>query len=1005
MKVSDLMDVLRQRSIELWFEGDRLRYRAPRGALSPDLRSELAARRSEILNHLRTAAAAKQIICQLSFAQRSHWLMHQQMPQSWAYNIALSFRVEGAVDQLALRQALQALVDRHAILRTTYDVSDGALCQLVAGTGAPILECHTVPDMADAELFGRVQADFRRPFDLAECPPFRVSFYTRDPEHHVLLLTFHHIAVDASSMLIIVDELTRLYSEAVAGHPTGLARQEVHYVDYVRWQQDLLAGAEGELLWSHWSRQFPAPPTSLNLPIDYPRPPINCGEGASVPVNLSADLTARVRELSRQRGTTPFVVLLATFHVFLSHLSGGGDVVVGAPAMGRSNPQYLHVVGNFVNSLPIRARISHSMTFSDIVDQLRGTLLGALDAQEYPLSLLVQRLQPPREPGRSPLFDTFFMFQQFEEFSRHPELWSGDSPKDFGALRLAAYPIQQQEGAFDLTLELAEHHAGIFGSIKYRSDLFKEPTIRRFSEDYVTLALALICNPAKNLSDIMASVRATSSDIDDISLLISCLRERDIRLFLDGGRLRINAPRGALDDETKATITARRDEIITHLKEFAVSTDEGEPDPLRRIPRDGLIPASSAQQRLWFLNQVDPGQANYNIGGGLRFHGHLDTELMRQAILSLISRHEAFRTRIVENNGQPWLELLNTSRVGVDSVDLSTHPADRRDEEVRLLGESLLKTPFNMAQGALAAFLIIRLAPDDHVVLVAMHHVISDGWSLAIAHNEVCALYDALAAGRPANLAPPPIEYLDYAAWEVTQARAGHFEEQLAYWKHQLKGAPATLELPSDRPRPPVPSHRGGRLRRYFDGRLIASLEAYSREQNATLFMTLLAAWQVLMYRYSGQDDIVVGTPVANRDAPELERVIGCLVNNIPLRGRLDGNPRFPNFLAQLKQTTLAAFDHRTLPFDKLVQALNPERSVNHAPIFQVFFTLMSFPVQSLAPAGLTADFVELDSGASRFDLAIEMGPIATRQTCRRVRRALRIRQRSVRRFHDSAAA
>ena len=208
--------------------------------------------------------------------------------------------------------------------------------------------------------------------------------------------------------------------------------------------------------------------------------------------------------------------------------------------------------------------------------------------------------------------------------------------------------------------------------------------------------------------------------------------------------------------------------------------------------------------------------------------------------------------------------------------------------------------------------------------------------------------------------------------------QSGRLDEHLAYWKRELQGAPAALALPTDRKRPPVSSRRGGRLRRYLDGGLIASLEQCSRDHGATLFMTLLAAWQVLMYRHSGQEDVVIGTPMANRDIPALEGVIGCLVNNVVMRGRLGGNPSFNEFLKQVKQTTLAAFDHRVLPFDRLVQALNPERSAGHAPIFQVLFTLMSFPIRSIAPAGLTADFVDLDPGVSRFDLTIELSPVTT---------------------------
>ncbi len=906
----------------------------------------------------------------LSYSQKALWFLNQQDPRSTAYHVSLSVRVLSNLDVTALRRALQAVMDRHTILRTTYHFIAGAPCQRVSYGHEPAFDVHIVGDQPDSALRKLLENDASRPFDLEHGPILRSSLYTRGPADHALLLSLHHIATDGWSMLILIEELLKTYGEMTGGAPAALAQPELEYVDYTRRQEDILAGPEGDRLWSYWQQKLAAPRKRIVLPTDFPRPPIQTFHGSSLTFDVVPEAGQRIRNLARHERTTPFVVLLAAFQIFLFKLTGTEDVIVGTSTFSRSKPEFMRMVGDFVNTVAIRGHLSATITFRDFLHQLSSTVVEAIEAQDFPLPLLVQRLQPERDSSSSPLFDTFFNLLRFPQFNEFALLYgnASDDAIDLGGLRLVPFPIQQGSGQFELSLQMVEVAGSFRGAFHYRTDLFDENTIRKFLSEYLKLLDAMTGN-----ADIVLGSLVKGS----VTPLLESLSKRDIRIFLDDGRLRVNAPRGTLDDETKAAIAARRDEIIVHLKEFAVTTEGSEPGPLRRIPRHGLTPASSAQQRLWFLDQVDPGQANYNIGGGFRFRGPLNTELMRQAILSLISRHEAFRTRIVESNGQPCLELLNTSRVGVDIVDLSAHPADHRDEEIRLLGESLLKTPFNMAQGTLADFLIVALAPDDHVVLVSMHRAISDGWSLAILCNEMSALYNSLASGGPANLAPLPVEYLDHAAWEATQVRAGHFDEQLAYWKDQLKGAPATLELPSDRLRPPVPSRRGGRLRRYFDGGLIASLESYSREQNATLFMTLLAAWQVLMYRYSGQDDIVVGTPVANRDAPELEGVIGCLVNNIPLRGRLDGNPHFLDFLAQIKQTTLAAFDRRTLPFDKLVQALNPQRSVNHSPIFQVLFTLMSFPVQSLAPAGLTADFLEFDSGASRFDLAIEMGPVA----------------------------
>jgi amino acid adenylation domain-containing protein len=981
LTAAELVNALGQRGVELWFEGTRLRFRAPKGALSPEIRAELSARRAEVTMHLRSLAATSGKICPLSFNQWALWFSHQQAPANTAYNLAIPMQICSDLDLQALQQSLQALIDRHATLRTTYDTVDGTFAQIVAGVGVLTLDRHDVSGVTDDELRVLIESDYRRPFDLATGPIFRASLFTRRADLHVLLLTIHHIAVDAWSMLILIEELLELYAEATGRSAANLPRPAMEYTDYVRWQEARLAGPEADRLWSYWGEKLAPPLTRPDLPIDRPRPSASTLHGASVPFETGVVLTERVKDLARQNHTTPFVVLLAAFQVLLFRISGTEDVVVGTPLFGRSKPELLRTVGNFVNSLAIRTRLSDTMTFADLIAQLRQTVLEAIDAQELPLPMLVQRLQPKRESGRSPLFDTFFLFQRFEQFNEINALLMGsaaDEPIEHAGLRLRSYPIQQQEGQFELSLLLVERTDGFAGAFMYQTDIFNEATIRRFADQYLALLDALTGDPAMALPNLTQFAVEPPRRDDDVVLLLEQLALRDIRLSLDGDRLRINAPRGAVDNELKAAITALRNDIIARLRLPEPTVQDRDADAVRRISRTGPLPVSAAQQRLWFLNQMDPGNVHYTIGGGLRLRGMLDIEVLKQAIHGLTVRHEAFRTTIGERDGRPWLTISDTSSVPVDMLDISGHPAEERLAVARRAGETLLRTPFDMARGPLAAFLILRLADDDHMFFLAMHHIVSDGWSLSIVCHEFCALYEAGLAGRPANLAPLSVDSVDYAAWEVGQLQSGRLDDHLAYWKRQLHGAPAALALPTDRKRPPVPSHRGGRLRRYLDGGLIAALEQCSRDHGATLFMTLLAAWQVLMYRQSGQEDIVIGTPMANRDIPALEGVVGCLVNNVVMRGRPGGNPGFDAFLEQVKQTTLAAFDHRMLPFDRLVQGLNPERSASHAPIFQVLFTLMSFPIRSLAPAGLTADFVELDNGVSRFDLTIELGPVTT---------------------------
>jgi amino acid adenylation domain-containing protein len=960
---SELLTTLKAQGIALWFEGERLRFRAPKGALTDALRVELAARRSEIVAALRAAAAAEETVCPPSFSQQALWFVHQQAPDSTAYHVAMPLRVLSPIDVAALRQALQALVDRHATLRTTFDLVDGALSQRIAGHAAVCLELHGMHGAGEAELRAAVEADFRRPFDLASGPVLRATLFSRAPDDHVLLLVVHHIAVDGWSLLLLIEEMLKLYAEAAGGAPAGLARPEVGYADYARWQEQAIAGPEGERMWSYWRDTLAAPRAQADLPLDHPRPPIQNFRGATLPLQLDPALTARIKDLARAAGTTPFVVLLASFQILLFRLTGSGDVITGTPVFARPRAEFMRVIGDFVNSIAVRSRLAATMSFREAIAALRQTMLAALDAQDYPLSLLVQRLQPERAAGRAPLFDTFFILQRFEQFRDIEQLLAGDGsgePLTLAGLRFVSYPLRQLEGQFDLALHMVERDGAFHGAFSYRTDVFEETTVARIAGDYAALVATLAETPDA----------ALTAPRPDVAALIDELKARDVKLALDGDRLRVNAPKGAFDDALKASLAAHRDEVIAALRASAAAREGG---GFRAIARSGPLPLSAAQRRLWFLDRMEPGRADYNIGVGLRLRGPLDRDLLRRAIDGLIARHESLRTRFLSPDGTPVVEIAETGETVLDWIDLTATEPVLREAEAQRLGDDWLRRPFDLTRGPLSVYRVLRFGVEDHLLIISMHHAISDGWSLMTAMREICEVYDALAQGRAPRLGPLPLHAVDHAAWEQEQLRRGGFARELAYWKQKLAGAPAVLELPTDRHRPAAQSFRGARLRCWLDAALLDALKARSRAQDATLFMTVLAAWQVLLHRWSGQDDIVVGSAVANRSVPALEGLIGCLVNNMALRANLAGNPTFAEVLAQVKETTLSALAQATLPFDQLVEGLNPVRSASHAPVFQVLFTLMSFPIHFTAPKGFTAEFVESDTHASRFDLAIEL--------------------------------
>jgi amino acid adenylation domain-containing protein len=453
--------------------------------------------------------------------------------------------------------------------------------------------------------------------------------------------------------------------------------------------------------------------------------------------------------------------------------------------------------------------------------------------------------------------------------------------------------------------------------------------------------------------------------------LLESLARSDIRLTVEAGKLRVNAPKGALTDALKAAITAQRDALLGILGSLATTG-------IPRIPRGGALPVSSSQKRFWFLDQMQPGRPDYNTSVAIRIRGALDSTHLRHALDALVARHETLHMRLVGSAAGPVAELLVPTPANLQEHDVSALALEARESAMhRLLGETVI-AGFDLAGGELCRFALIRMDAQDHVLILVVHHICADGWSLGLAVNEVLALYEQLAAGRDPVLPALPVQYPDYAAWEREQLESGRMARQLAYWKRQLEGAPVVLELPLDHPRAATQSFHGMHLRRQFDTALLANLKEVSRREGATLFMTLLAAWQVLLHRYTGQLDVVVGSPVANRNQPVLEGLIGCLVNNLVLRGDLNGNPTFCEYLARVKRMTVDAFESSDVPFDALVEAVNPPRTTSHAPLFQVLFSFLTAQQKPAVPAGMSVELLGgelagVGTRASRFDLSLDL--------------------------------
>ncbi|NTX38935.1 amino acid adenylation domain-containing protein [Myxococcus sp. CA033] len=1432
-----------------------------------------------------------------SFAQQRLWFLDRWMPDTAVYSLPMAFRLEGPLDVTALEQSLQALVDRHESLRTTFP-GEGAPVQLVAESVSVRLERSSVSSVEQAHALLRAAAE--RPFDLARGPLFRALLVTTAAhEHeHLLLLNLHHIIADGWSFGVLYQELSAEYLARLQGVASSLAPLSIQYADFSSWQRHWLSGDTLSSQLSFWTRLLDGVPHVLSLPSDFPRPSLQSFEGSTHRFSLPLHLRDSLDSLSRLHGATLFMALLSSFQLLLSRYSGQLDFLVGSPIANRTRPQLESLIGFFVNTLPLPARLSGNPSFLDVLLRTRDSCLGAYSHQELPFEKLVEELHVEREPGRSPLVQVLFALQN-----------APGGQLQLPGLQVAPLDLETRTSRFELFLALEESPEGLRGSIEYSTALFAPHTIERMAEHFVRLVEAFVreperpCGQVPILSDdeqrqwlidwnhtaraypsesslvrlfnaqvalrpeavavrqgeraltyaqldsranalaqvlraqgvnrrhpqvgvclprspelivaFLASLKAggayvpldpehpterlafmahdarlaaivshdalstrlpegpwhvvnldrlgdalegsastpwvDDSTADDLAHIIYtsgstgrpkgvCIPHRGVvRMALDPDQVRLGpddrvaqvttvtfdlstleiwgallngaalvifdkdeviqpdvfarhlreerisalvvataifhhtarthpdafaglrwvifggeaadattvqrvlthgapvalvngygptenttystwyqaqpstelsvpigrpvsnstayvldanlqpVPRGVAGElfvggdglawgywdrpdltaerfiphpfsttpgarlyrtgdlvrfrqdgeldfigrrdnqvklrgfrielgEVEAALRAHpavRDAVVlvredspgdkrlvayvvtrssgTLLREHlgqqlpsymvpsavvvldalpltpngkvdrralpapefgALETDSfvaprtelesrlaaiwaavlqldsvsvtanffdlgghsllatqvisriqehlGTLIPVRAlfeapsiealarvveqrrndvpaptdvalvptVSRDAPLPLSFAQERLWFLSQLHEQQAVYNMPFALRLEGALDVAALHDSLRALVLRHEALRTHF-PGDGVPSQHISDSLDFDWELVDLSSSP-NSDDEALRLL-QLDAEAPFNLALGPLFRARLFLLAPQRHLLLLNLHHIISDGWSFGVLYQELSAEYLARLQGVASPLPPLSIQYADFSSWQRHWLSGDPLSSQLSFWTRLLDGVPHVLSLPSDFPRPSLQSFEGSTHRFSLPLHLRDSLDSLSRLHGATLFMALLSSFQLLLSRYSGQLDFLVGSPIANRTRPQLESLIGFFVNTLPLPARLSGNPSFIDVLLRTRDSCLGAYSHQELPFEKLVEELHVQRSLSHGPLVQVMFALQNAPGAPPSFPALSVEHVELHPRTSKFDLTLSL--------------------------------
>jgi len=466
--------------------------------------------------------------------------------------------------------------------------------------------------------------------------------------------------------------------------------------------------------------------------------------------------------------------------------------------------------------------------------------------------------------------------------------------------------------------------------------------------------------------------------MEETHKLLTELSVLDVKLTVEDGRLRYSAPKGALTPSLLERLKTHREEIVRLLEQLAADPEISQP-PIPVLPRERGLPLSFAQQRLWFLDQLEGGNAaTYNMPPVvLRIRGDLNIAALKRALDGIVRRHEVLRSAFCIQDEQPVQIPLTSVSVELPVLDLREVEAEQQQAAVDRIVREQVELPFDLRGGeVLLRATLIELDREEHVFSLTMHHIISDGWSIGIFVREISALYQGFTSGAPANLPPLPVQYADYAAWEQHRFDGPLIESHRQYWKEKLSGAPDLLELPADHPRPKIQRYRGRTEYLYFSPELTERLKAYCSESGVTLYMALLTTFATLLSRYTDQEDIVIGSPIAVRSHPQTEDLIGLFLNTLPLRIDLSGEPSLKELLQRVRQVSLEAFEHRELPLDQLLKELNLDRNLEHTPLFQVLFGLQNAPMGPMQLKGLTITPLPPQNLYAVFDLILNLEEI-----------------------------
>ncbi|WP_431809072.1 amino acid adenylation domain-containing protein [Brevibacillus agri] len=858
----------------------------------------------------------------LSSEQERLYVLAQFEHVGTAYNVPWAAVVYGPFDVSRCQQAFAALSLRHESLRTCFELVGDTVLQKVLQKADGFFT-YTEANGAEREQPEQLIRPFIRPFDLGVGPLFRVNVVRLGADEHLLFLDMHHIVADGISLQLVLQEFAALY-EGKTLEPLSM-----QYKDYANWQgkrRETLQAQE-----AYWLDVLQGELPVLNVPLDYPRPPLQSFEGDKVTARLDSSLAQKLRQMAEDTDSTLYMVLLAAYDVLLHKYTGQTDIVVGSPVGGRQQPEFERLVGMFVNTLALRSFPQPDKPFRDFLAEVRESCLKAYEHQEWPFEKLVEKLQPVRDLSRNALFDTMFVLQNME--NALPRLTG---------VELVALPINNRASQFDLMLEAIEQEDGLELNLEFCTKLFATRTMERLLRHY--------CHLLEQL------VQDTDQRLADLDMLAA---DRDEPLIYDRGH---NLTTDSADPVRSAAHLPQRKQQAEHPEKSAAVPGERQasmvPLPaLEAAEKRPDYPASSAQKRLFMLDKLLGRSTAYNVPVIRNINGRVDSKRLEKALQGLVERHESLRTAF-------QLEVESGAlRQKVHSAVPFAFPvyALTEAEAAEMIRDFV--RPFRLDKAPLFRAALIELTDKKESILILdMHHTITDGLSVGIMLKELAALYENR------QLDPLSLQYKDYAVWESQLMHTQEWKKQEAYWLERFKEPVHPVRLPFSRP-PALTAEATSRTLHFsLEENTATALQNLAHSTETTLFMVMLAAFTVLLSRLSGQDDIVVGTPISGRHREGLENIVGMFVNTLAIRNQPRSSQSFLTYLHQVKERLLDAYENQDYAFDQLVDKLNVPREINGNPLFNVMFQFAQHD-EAETIDGLKLQAVEYDGAPGKFDL------------------------------------